>query len=167
MKVKKFSTLILVSCLVSGLSLSFSKSAQAGFFSNQVHSIRDGFRNVAPPSMPEPPSGYKSNLNLPNFDNRNVGSCAYYYSNVVDTSNGGTSNVLSCSEKARDIIANSYCNKKGSSGSSYWKILDGDRSTRVQAWILSLTDSPNSVNSKPKVWTSQPADSYFTQINCR
>ncbi|MBS3029754.1 MAG: hypothetical protein HCA25_22580 [Dolichospermum sp. DET50] len=48
MKVNKFSTLIFVSCLVSGLSLSFSKSAQAGFFSDAVDSVNHGLTNIDP-----------------------------------------------------------------------------------------------------------------------
>lgn len=150
-------------CLLSGigfnaLNLTIAAPAVAGC----------GFLglNKCPPKQVEPPSGYQVDLNLPNFDGKNVASCLFHNPDFVDTATGGGEKVLSCSQTARDRISNSYCYKKGFSSAKYWKVYDGNSSTRRQTWLLYLVGNSYKIMESKGTWYNQPADSYFTRIDC-
>ena len=160
---KKFSRFPIVNvgivCLVSilgtnALSLTFASPAAAC----------GGWLNACPPKRPEIPPTV--DLNLPNFDGRNIASCVFYRDSVVDTSTGGQGQILDCSRTSRNRISNSYCYKKGFSSAKYCKVYDGNSSTRRKSWLLYLNGGSSNIMVSKGTWRSQPADNYFSRIDC-
>lgn len=162
---KKFSRFPIVNvgivCLVSilgtnALNLTFASPAAAC----------GGWFNACPPKPEKPPD---VDLNLPNFEGRNIASCVFYRGDsIVDTSTGGNfdNQVLNCSQVARDRISNSYCKKKGFSSAKYWEVYDGNSSTRRKSWLLYIDDRFSRIKVGKGTWKGQPADNYFSRIDC-